>query len=166
MRRIPSIWLAVLLALAIPAAAQSARSGVAPVAGTGDAWLDRSLRDIDQYGQRYPEAFSDELVRYFDAPRTLVSALLGDEHLAAGDVYAGCALAHVAGQPCRAVIASWRQSGDPGWGATAQRLGVVPGSAPFARLKQAVRDSYAHWDRPLVGADAHPDRTPPTAPSS
>jgi hypothetical protein len=174
MHRVIPLLLAVLLALSSVAAAQSAPvatgpSASAPTAGTGDAWVDRSLRDIDRYGQRYPEAFADELVRYFDAPRDLVIALLTREHLAAGDLYAGCALAHVAGQPCRAVIASWRQSGDAGWSATAQRLGVVPGSPPFARLRQALVDSYAHWDRPLVdtGADPHTrgDRPAPAAPA-
>jgi hypothetical protein len=154
MHRVVPLLLVVLLTLSTVVAAQSAPVGSASAAGTGDAWVDRSLRDIDGYGQRYPEAFTDELVRYFDAPRDLVTALLTREHVAAGDLYAGCALAHVAGQPCRAVIASWRQSGDAGWSATAQRLGIVPGSPPFARLRQALVDSYAHWDRPLVEADA------------
>lgn len=176
MHRVTPLLLAALLALSTVAAAQSAAVATkpiatAPTAGTGDAWVDRSLRDIDRYGQRYPEAFTDELVRYFDAPRDLVVALLTREHVAAGDLYAGCALAHVAGQPCRAVIASWRQSGDADWSATAQRLGVIPGSQPFVRLRQALVDSYAHWDRPLVdadaGADPHTrgDRPAPAAPA-
>jgi hypothetical protein len=171
MHRVILLLLAALLTLSTVAAAQSPPVATAPTVGTGDAWVDRSLRDIDQYGQRYPEAFTDELVRYFDAPRELVVALLTREHIAAGDLYAGCALARVTGQPCRAVIASWRQSGDPDWSATAQRLGVIPGSQPFMRLRQALVDSYAHWDRPLLhaepGADPHTHggRPAPSAPA-
>jgi hypothetical protein len=154
MDRILLLLLAALLAFA---PGVEARPGTdAPVAGIGDAWVDRALHDIDQYGARYPEAFADELVRYFDAPPALVADLLGPQRLAPGDVYAGCALAHVAGQPCRAVIAAWRQAGDPGWGVQAKRLGVIPGSASFARLREAIRASYAHWDRPVVADDLAP----------
>lgn len=166
----PRLTRLLLLAVLLAVAALAPASPPAPAANTGDAWVDRTLRDIDAYGQRYPDAFADELVRYFDAPRPLVAGLLAEGAVAPGDLYAGCALAHVAGQPCRAVIAAWRQSGDRGWSGTAQRLGVVPGSAPFARFKQSIVGSYAHWSRPLVATDApdpaHPaEARGPTPPS-
>src|SRR5690606_20329634 len=39
---------------------------------TGDAVVDARLADINAYAARYPEAFIDELERYFDAPRPLL----------------------------------------------------------------------------------------------
>ncbi len=43
---------------------------------TGDAWVDRQLEDINRYGERYREAFIDELVRYQGAPRDLANQSL------------------------------------------------------------------------------------------
>lgn len=124
---------------------------------TGDAWTDRALADINQYGSRYGDAFVDELTRYFGAPRVLVSQLLVEQHWAPGDVYYACALAQAAGQPCRAVADTWSREHDLGWGAIMQRLGITPDSPQFERLKRGVIDSYARWGRPLPAADAgHP----------
>ena len=69
------------------------------VPGTGDAVVDRLLVDINDYAARHREAFIDELVRYFDAPRPLVTDVLVERRWAAGDVYYACALARVAGRP-------------------------------------------------------------------
>ena len=155
MSRLILLLLATWLGCA-PALAATPASGASATSATtlGDPWIDRALRDIDRYAARYPDAFADELVRYLDAPPALVAELLAQRQLAPHDLYAGCALAHVAGQPCRAVIADWRQAGDPGWGATARRLGVIPGSVPLARLRAAVVASYTHWDRPLAAIEA------------
>ena len=115
---------------------------------TGDAWVDRTLADVNRYGSRYPDAFVDELTRYFGAPRALVAGLL-DAHWAPGDVYYACALAQAAGQPCRAVADAWTRDHAQGWGAIAHRYGVEPGSAPFHRLKRGLVGSFDRWGRPL-----------------
>ena len=75
--------LVVAMSFAMPAAAQDFAFGWNP--RTGDAAMDARLADINQYGDRYRAAFVDELVRYHAAPRTLVGALLADEHWAPGD---------------------------------------------------------------------------------
>lgn len=116
---------------------------------TGDAVLDARLADINQYGDRYREAFVDELVRYHAAPRALVGALLADERWAPGDLYFACALAQVAGRPCRHVIQRWRAGHADGWGATAAALDVAPDSAAFRRVADGVEASYDRWGRPL-----------------
>jgi hypothetical protein len=115
---------------------------------TGDAWVDRTLADVNRYGSRYPDAFVDELTRYLGAPRALVSGLL-DAHWAPGDVYYACALAQAAGQPCRAIADTWARDHGQGWSAITQRYGVAPGSAAFHRLKRGLVGSYDHWGRPL-----------------
>jgi hypothetical protein len=160
MRRITAVVLSALCWLVVTcAAAQAPAPSWNP--RTGDAWVDRALADINRYGSRYPDAFADELTRYFGAPPALLASLLDDAHWAPGDVYYACALAQVAGQPCRAVTDLWARSHDAGWGAIARRLGVAPDSARAARLRHALAASYAHWGRPLPG-----EAIPVPAPSS
>ena len=119
---------------------------------TGDAVVDARLADINAYAARYPEAFIDELERYFDAPRPLLETLLG-EGRTPGDLYYACALARVSGRPCRGVIEAWQVRGDGGWEAIARGFGVEPGDDRAKRLRQGIQQSYAHWDRPLPGAE-------------
>ena len=146
----------VLVAVA-PAGAQEFAFAAEP--RTGDAAMDARLADIDQYGTRYREAFVDELVRYRAAPRTLVGALLADEHWAPGDVYYACALAQVAGRPCSHVLERWREAHATGWGPVAEALGVTAGSDEQARLAEGMTASYRRWGRPLSAAAA---AAPPT----
>lgn len=116
---------------------------------TGDPVLDARVADINQYGDRYREAFVDELVRYHAAPRALVGALLEDERWAPGDLYLACALAHAAGRPCRHVIQYWRVHHAAGWGEAASALDIPPASPAFRRVAAGTEASYARWGRPL-----------------
>lgn len=161
MRQTAMLMLLLLLASA-GAIAQEAPAAWNP--RTGDAWVDRALADINQYGNRYGDAFVDELSRYFGAPPSLVTQLLVEQHWAPGDVYYACALAQAAGQPCRAVAASWSREHDQGWGPIMQHLGITPGSPPFDRLKHGVADSYARWGRPLPAVDEHDASATPAVP--
>ena len=120
---------------------------------TGDALVDARLADINVYAARFPDAFVDELVRYFDAPRPLIEELLG-QGVAAGDLYYACALARVTGRPCRGVIGTRQADGGAaGWEPIARRFGVEPGDARARRLREGIAESYAHWGRPLPGSD-------------
>ena len=116
---------------------------------TGDALMDARLADINRYGDRYREAFVDELVRYHAAPRALVGALLEDERWAPGDLYFACALAEVTGRPCRQLLRTWRAAHDAGWAPVAAELGVAPGSVEFRRIAEGLEASYVRWGRPL-----------------
>jgi hypothetical protein len=117
---------------------------------SGDTWVDMRLTDINQYGQRYPGPFIDEITRYHGAPRSLVNELLTDRHWAPGDIYFACALAQIAGQPCRVVVDAWERDHAQGWGAIAKRMGIKPGSEQFHRLKRGVVPTYDRWSRPIV----------------
>lgn len=116
---------------------------------SGDAWTDRQLADVNAYAARYRDAYIDELVRYFDAPRELVTELLVERRWAPGDVYYACAIARVAGRPCRAVADAWAQGYAEGWEPIVRQMGIKPGSPEALRLKMALVDSYAHWARPI-----------------
>src|SRR5690606_19614160 len=90
---------ACLILLLAPAAAQDQAAAWEP--RTGDAVVDARLADLNRYAARYPDAFIDELVRYFDAPRPLLEELLGKRAATPGDRYYACALARVPGRPGR-----------------------------------------------------------------
>ena len=119
---------------------------------TGDAWIDRQLADINDYGDRYRGAFIDELVRYHAAPRELVTELVTRRNWAPGDVYFACALAQLAGRPCRRVIEDWEQAHADGWGAVMAQMALPDRRDALARLKQDLTASYARWGRPLAEA--------------
>lgn len=116
---------------------------------TGDLWVDTWLTDVNRYGNRYREPFIDEMVRYYGAPRELVSNLLLERHWAPGDVYYACAIAQIIGRPCRYVVEEWERDHGQGWGNVAQRLGIQPGSAEFHRLKRGFVPTYDRWGRPI-----------------
>lgn len=129
---------------------------------TGDIWVDNRLDDINNYGYRYRDPFVDEMVRYYGAPRDLVTDLLVNRRWAPGDVYYACALAQAAGRPCRTVVDEWERDHGQGWGVIAQRMGIKPGSEEFHRLKRGFVPTYDRWGRPIVLddglRDAYPER--------
>jgi hypothetical protein len=148
-------WMKMLCLLAVffalSAAAQTVDSQYAP--RSGDARIDRCLADINDYASRYPASFVDEMARYYTVPRPYVEAMLQQPDWTAGDIYMACALARVAGQPCRAVVREWSRDHSEGWKSVAERLDVKPGSSQYRRLRKDIDETYARWDRPLPAAD-------------
>jgi len=125
---------------------------------SGDAWVDTWLGDMNRYGSRYRDPFVDEMVRYYGAPRELVSDLLVNRSWAPGDVYYACAMASVLGRPCRYVVDTWERDHEQGWGNVAKNLGIKPGSPEFHRLKKGFVPTYDRWARPItIDADLERD---------
>lgn len=116
---------------------------------SGDVWVDSQLQDVNRYGSRYREPFVNEMVRYYGAPRELVTDLLGTRNWAPGDVYYACALARQIGRPCRHVVDEWERDHGQGWGELAKRMGIQPGSPEFHRLKRGFVPTYDRWARPI-----------------
>ncbi len=145
--RLTALLVALVLTASAMATDASKASGWSPQ--TGDATVDATLDDMNQYAARYPDAFVDEIVRYHAAPRALVDALMQSPQWTPGDIYYACALAQTVGQPCRAVVDQWQHDHVQGWGAIARGVGVQSGSTEFDRLKQGFISSYAHWGRLL-----------------
>lgn len=139
--------LACLLLLLAPVIAHGQDAAWAP--RTGDAVVDARLADVNRYAARYPDAFIDELVRYFDAPRPLLEDLLGKPATMPGDLYYACALARVSGRPCRGLLEAGIAGHEEGWEGIAREVGVVPGDARAKRLRDGIVESYARWGRPL-----------------
>lgn len=116
---------------------------------TGDAWVDKQLDDINLYGERYREAFIDELVRYQGTPRELAQEML-QQGWKPGDLYYACAMAQLIGQPCRSVVAEWTRDHEGGWADVGKRLGLTQNSSQFRELKRSLVASYDRWGRPLT----------------
>jgi len=135
--------LAFALGLAFSAGAQAVTIGFNP--RSGDVWIDTQLREVNQYGYDDRDYFVDDLVRNFGAPRYLVTDLLVTRRWAPGDVYYACALAYQAHRPCGDVVRMYEQDRGHGWGVTAQRLGIKPGSAEFFALKGQVGKSHGRF---------------------
>ncbi len=159
--RLKSLALALALgAVAAPLAAQDFTFNWNP--RSGDVWVDRQLGDINQYGMQHRGMFINEMVAHYGAPRDLVVDLLVNRRWAPGDVYYACAIARVAGVPCRNVVNEWDRDHGQGWGVVARRMGIKPGSAEFHRLKRGFVPSYDRWGREVVlDRDlqrAYPDR--------
>ncbi len=124
---------------------------------SGDVWVDSQLSDVNRYGSRYRQPFVDEMVRYYGAPRDLVSTLLVDRNWAPGDVYYACAIAQILGRPCRYVVEVWERDHGQGWGNVAKQLGIQPGSDEFHRLKRGFVPTYDRWARPIrIDEDLYP----------
>ena len=117
---------------------------------SGDVWVDSQLDDVNRYGSHYREPFVDEMVRYYGAPRDLVTELLVTRRWAPGDVYYACAIAQTLGRPCRYVVDQWDRNHGKGWGVVAKELGIKPGSAEFHRLKRGFVPTYDRWARPIA----------------
>lgn len=124
---------------------------------SGDVWVDSQLSDVNRYGSRYRQPFVDEMVRYYGAPRDLVSSLLVERNWAPGDVYYACAIAQILGRPCRYVVDIWERDHGQGWGNVAKQLGIKPGSDEFHRLKRGFVPTYDRWARPIrIDEDLYP----------
>lgn len=152
------LLLAAAIALAVPVVGHAQQEQqAAPTIGAptpppwphaGDPWVDARLADINLYAERYPASFADEVSRYYNVPRAYVVAMLEQPGWSAGDIYMACALARVAGHPCRALVREWSRDHREGWLGVARRFDVEPGSAPYRRLRQGLTDSYQRWARP------------------
>lgn len=149
------LWCVFLLPVPLAAQSQPAQAETAPgqalyTAGTGDAWVDRQLADINTYAARYPDAFTDELVRYAGAPRLYVKALLDAHGWQAGDIYFACVWGHITGEGCRPWVRA--RTGLPGarWEEVLESRPPPPENLQWRALRHAIVASFDHWDRPIT----------------
>ena len=129
------------------AAAAAESAAYAPA--TGDAWLDRHAVDINEYAERHPRAFADEISRYYVVPRAYVEAMLQQPAWTPGDIFMACAVAQRVNQPCRSAVREWSRDHAEGWAGVAERLGLDPGTNDHRQLRLDVESSYRRWARPL-----------------
>ena len=144
---------ALCLALAAAGAAQAQVVSWSP--RTGDVWIDGELGDFNDIGRHNRDAFVEDIVSTFGAPRYLVNQLLDRRDWQPGDVYYACALAYQAKRSCGEVARAYDEEGrGKGWGVVAMRMGVKPGSAQFHAMKAQMGKSKGHYEAMPPGASA------------
>ena len=148
-RVIRPLLLALLLSFGGVALSQDAFETAPWAAGTGDAWIDTHLIDINRYAAKHPDAFVDEIVRYHQASRALVEDALDDDGLAPADVYYACLLAQATGRPCRAVLEARRGQPQERWDAVSAALDITRDAVAERRMRDDISASYRRWARPL-----------------
>lgn len=142
--------LPLVTALALGIAANAGAQTIHYNVRTGDAWVDNRLGEINDYGYRYRDPFVSEMVTNYDVPRPYVEQLLVQRRWNPGDVYYACALAHSMGRPCSDVVEEHDRDRGQGWGVTARRMGIKPGSPQFFALKNGFVGTYGRWGHPIV----------------
>lgn len=145
-------------ALVVVPAVHAQQSAAAPAAavepayapGTGDAWVDRQLADINAYAARYPDAFVDELARYAAAHPLYVKALLNEHGWKAGDIYFACVWGHVSGGGCREWVRARTRLPQASWEEVVESRQPAPDNLHWRALRHAIVASFDHWDRPIT----------------
>lgn len=118
--------------------------------GTGDAWMDRQLADIDRYASDYPEAFAAEVERYAGTPRAYVHGLVAQPGWNPGDAWYACFLARALETDCRSVVRERARLGAEGdWAEVVAKLRKPEAPDPHVALRLAMADAYRRWGRDL-----------------
>lgn len=149
------LWCAALMAVPgvhaqDPAPVQTEAVAPAYAPGTGDAWVDRQLADINAYAARYPDAFVDELARYAGAHPRYVTALLQEHGWNAGDIYFACVWGQIAGGGCREWVRARTRLPQTGWKGVLESRQPAPDNLHWRALRHAIVASFDHWDRPIT----------------
>ena len=143
---------------------------------TGNALMDKHLKEIDRYGLAEFATFKKELASKFSGSKREITKIypkdkiepgdtfiepgdtfkpgedLGDLLARPGDAYYACALSSVTGKPARTIINSFARNQD--WGAITRELGIKPGSKKLETLQGLV----------LSGIGKVPDKKTGTSP--
>lgn len=104
----------------------------------------RFVRDIDGYSRGYS---TDQVVmlyqHHYGIPQSTLIQLYGNYGNSWGNVSLGLELSHFLGIPIGDVFGFY--AGGNGWGVTAQRYGIKPGSAEFHRMKSIMNNKNNYW---------------------
>lgn len=104
----------------------------------------RFVRSVDQYSHGY--ANNQVVVLYqnhYGIPQSTLIQLYNDYGNSWGNVVLGLELSHFLGLPISDVFGYYREGN--GWGVTAQRYGIKPGSAEFHRMKSIMSNKNNYW---------------------
>ncbi len=104
----------------------------------------RFARDVDYYSRGYS---NDQVVmlyqNHYGIPQSTLIQLYGDYGNSWGNVALGLELSHFLGIPIGDVFGFYADGN--GWGVTAQRYGIKPGSAQFHRMKSIMGNKNKYW---------------------
>lgn len=104
----------------------------------------RFVRDVDRYSRDYSNNQVVSLYQnHYGIPHATLIQLYGISGRSWGNVALGLEISHFLGIPIGDVFDFY--DGRRGWGITAQRLGIKPGSAQFHQMKSIMRSKNRCW---------------------
>jgi len=112
--------------------------------GTGDKKFDARLRKINEEAKADPEGFLRRLSERHNIPEQEIREAKEKHGLDDADTYMAAALASKAKRRVGDVAAEYKQDQGKGWGVTAQRMGIKPGSPEFKALKADAKGHVKH----------------------
>jgi hypothetical protein len=105
-------------------------------ANTGDYEFDNSLNNLNSVAHRDLDNFISQLSSTYDLSRPWIENLVKKESIPPADVYMIARTSRVTNRPIATVEKYYKDNRGQGWGVTAQRLGIKPGSPEFHALKK------------------------------
>lgn len=124
-----SIIILLIVVLFFPVYAQE----VKVTARSGDADIDMHLDKVNRYGKAEFEFYKKDMSLKFGVSADEINDYYYKEKYSPGDIYYAYTLSAVSGRPVRTIFDIYKKK--KGWGATAQELGIKPGSREFHMLK-------------------------------
>jgi hypothetical protein len=124
--------------LTIAASAAAADVNVSVNLRTGDTFLDARLGDIDVGIVGNVDAYVDDVVVHYGAPRVVIQELVVERHYPPADVTLIAGYAQALQMPVTQVADTYARHRGQGWGVIAKELGVKPGSAQFHAMKRSL----------------------------
>lgn len=124
---------------------------------SGDSEFDLAVAALNALVGNDVDGFAEDLAYRYGAPRQEIRTLVVERHYPPDYLYTVAATAKAANRPWNEVFPLFEQqrtqaAGEAqgqGWGVTARRLGIKPGSAAFHALKNDLRAQPARWkDKP------------------
>jgi hypothetical protein len=122
---------------------------------SGDPEFDLAVAALNALVGGDADGFAEDLAYRYGAPRQEVRTLIVERHYPPDYLWTVAATAKAAERPWNEVFPLFEQQRTQGagaagaqgrgWGVTARRLGIQPGSAAFHALKSDLRAQPAHW---------------------
>jgi hypothetical protein len=111
---------------------------------TGDRKLDSLLGKINVKAAADPDGFVRQISLKHNIPEEEIRQARERHGLSYGDTYMAAAVSGISKRPIGDVAGEYKQNQGQGWGVTAMRLGIKPGSPEFKQMKANARGSLGH----------------------
>jgi hypothetical protein len=118
---------------------------------SGDTEFDLAVAALNAMVGGDADGFAEDLSYRYGAPRQEIRTLVVERHYPPDYLYTVAATAKAANRPWNEVFPLFEQqraegaAQGQGWGVTARRLGIKPGSAEFHALKSDLRAQPGRW---------------------
>ena len=102
---------------------------------TGSVEFDADLNEINARGSADFEMFKGDLSLFFGVSEKKIDYLKGSLNMAPGEIYFALELSKISRTSIDTIISIYDKNKHKGWGYTAKKVGIKPGSAEFHQMK-------------------------------